>query len=174
MKYKIYIDFDGVILDTWEYIFSQYKKKYNTDIIYEKSIKELMIEVGWNTIINKSNIINNSIDEIITLSKKYDVCILTKVNSKEEKKCKIEYLNKYGIKNIICVPYEERKSDYAITNNSYLIDDDIRNLIDWEEKNGIPIYFNKNLDNKDSYGENNIKYKTIDNINKIYDIINLN
>ena len=29
MKSKIYIDFDGVILDTWEVIFKKYYEKFN-------------------------------------------------------------------------------------------------------------------------------------------------
>ena len=35
MKSKIYIDFDGVILDTWEVIFKKYYEKFNTTEIYE-------------------------------------------------------------------------------------------------------------------------------------------
>lgn len=174
MKYKVYIDFDGVILDTWEYIFNEYKKEYKTDKIYEKNIKELMLNIGWNNIINNSEIINNSIEEILKLSKKCEVYILTKVNSLIEERSKKEFLNKNGIQNIICVPYEKRKSEYVVSQNSYLIDDDIKNLDDWGKEYGIPLFFNKNLSNIDSYGVKNTKYKTIDNINKIYDIINLN
>ena len=33
---EIYIDFDGVIVDTWNLIYNEYKKKYKTTEINEK------------------------------------------------------------------------------------------------------------------------------------------
>ena len=40
MKIKIYIDFDGVIQDTWSIIYKNYKTKYHTNEIVEEDIKK--------------------------------------------------------------------------------------------------------------------------------------
>lgn len=40
MNIKIYIDFDGVILDTWEIIFKEYQNKYNAKKITDENIKK--------------------------------------------------------------------------------------------------------------------------------------
>ena len=168
---KIYIDFDGVILDTWSFIYAQYLNKYKSKSLEEIKIKRLMEYLGWEKIINNSNIINNSIKKIKILQSKYYVCILTKVNSEEEKLEKLKFLNQNGIFQIIFVPYEENKSRYVRTNGCYLIDDDLENLDDWHKNNGYSIYFNEYSNNEDSYGKINKNYKLIDNLDSIYDII---
>ena len=168
---KLYIDFDGVILDTWELIFKKYYEQYNTADISEKRIKKLMLNIGWDYILNNSKEINESIKKIKRLDQKYDICILTKVNSTEEKTEKAIFLQKVGIKNMIFVPYEESKTKYAVTHNNILIDDDLKNLKEWEENGGISIYFNKNLKIFDSYGNKNNKFIIINDLSKIYDII---
>lgn len=61
MKSKIYIDFDGVILDTWEVIFKKYYEKFNTTEIYEDKIKKLMLIIGWDYILDNSKEINCSL-----------------------------------------------------------------------------------------------------------------
>lgn len=58
---KIYVDFDGVILDTWNAIFKEYIKLYNTDIIEEDKLKSLMLNIGWGNILLNSRQINDSI-----------------------------------------------------------------------------------------------------------------
>ena len=78
---KIYIDFDGVILDTWEVIFEKYKEQFKTIEIDESKIKKVMLDIGWDFILDNSEEINNSLKNIKEISKNYQVCILTKVNS---------------------------------------------------------------------------------------------
>lgn len=94
MNTKIYIDFDGVILDTWDIIFRKYKEKFKTTKIDEIELKGLMLSIGWDFILNNSNEINNSIKNIIDISRDYEVCVITKVNSVEEQKAKMEFLQK--------------------------------------------------------------------------------
>ena len=61
---RIYIDFDGVILDTWETIFSEYLKKYDTTEIEDDKIKRLMLDIGWENILNESKVINNNLEKL--------------------------------------------------------------------------------------------------------------
>lgn len=69
MKSKIYIDFDGVILDTWEVIFKKYYEKFNTTEIYEDKIKKLMLIIGWDYILDNSKEINCSLKKLKRLVK---------------------------------------------------------------------------------------------------------
>ena len=67
MKIKIYIDFDGVIQDTWNIIFHNYKKKYHTNVIDETNLKKSMLDLGWNFILENSKEINGSFEKIYYL-----------------------------------------------------------------------------------------------------------
>lgn len=124
--------------------------------------------MGWDFILNSSNEINNSIKNIITISKDYEVCILTKVNSMEEQKAKIEFLQKKNINKICFVPYNCSKAEYVNPNNNILIDDDLKNLEEWEQKGGTSIFFNRNLYNYDSYGNINNNFVVINDLLNIY------
>ena len=61
---KIYIDFDGVILDTWDLIFKKYCEIYNTTNIKDNDIKKIMLNIGWNFILENSKEINHSLENI--------------------------------------------------------------------------------------------------------------
>jgi len=170
---KIYVDFDGVILDTWEVIIKKYKEQFKTIEIDENKIKKVMLDIGWNFILDNSEEINNSFKNIKEISKKYEVCILTKVNSIEEQNSKKKFLQKKGINKICFVPYNSSKTQYANPYKNILIDDNLKNLKEWEEKGGISIFFNKNLDNYDSYGNKNNNFIIINDLLKIHVIIDL-
>lgn len=173
MNIKIYIDFDGVILDTWEIIFTKYQKKFNTEEIDEIKLKKVMLEIGWESILKNSREINNSLEKIKQLNKKQNVCVLSKVNSEEEEKAKREYLLENGINAMCFVPYISSKTQFVEVKGNILIDDDLKNLNDWQNRGGIPIFFNENLDNYDSYGKKNDKYLITNDLLKIYDLIKI-
>lgn len=168
---EIYIDFDGVIVDTWNLIYNEYKKKYKTTEINELKIKKTMLDLGWNFILNNSRIIQGSIQNIHLLSKKYKVYILSKVNSIEEKNEKIKFLQNKGINEAYFVPYDHSKTEYVTAKDNILIDDDLKNLEEWFEAGGKGIFFNEFLKDCDSYGQKNTKFLIIDNLLKICDII---
>lgn len=171
MNIKIYIDFDGVILDTWEIIFNKYQKRYNTNKINEKNIKKLMLELGWESILKDSREINNSLEKIKQLNKNQNVCVLSKVNSKEEEQAKRKYLLGKGINAMCFVPYISSKTQFVEAKGNILIDDDLKNLNDWQNHGGIPIFFNEKLGYYDSYGKKNDKYIIINDLLKIYDLM---
>ena len=173
MKSKIYIDFDGVILDTWKVIFKKYYEKFNTTEIYEDKIKKLMLIIGWDYILDNSKEINCSLKKIKEIGKKYDICVLTKINSIEEQNAKIKFLQKNNIEKMCFVPYASSKTQYSDPQNNILIDDDLKNLEEWEQQGGISIFFNKDLLNYDSYGNKNNKFTIINDLLQIYVIIKI-
>ena len=130
-----------------------------------------MLEIGWESILKNSREINNSLDKIKQLNKKQNVCVLSKVNSKEEEKAKKKFLLLNGISTMCFVPYNASKTQFVDANGNILIDDDLKNLNDWQNCGGIPIFFNEKLDDYDSYGKKNDKYIIINDLLKIYDIL---
>ena len=158
---KIYIDFDGVILDTWQYFLDEYEKEYGNKDIDQKLLDPIINRTNWEDVILKSNEINNAINNIIELKSKYDVTIITKIQVESEIINKTKYLSNYGIKDIIFVDYNSSKSESVDPNNNVLIDDTLDNLDEWSLKGGISIFFDKDGNNIDSFNILNTKYKMI-------------
>lgn len=158
---KKYIDCDGVIFDSEIWLFDD---EYRSLGIKDEPEKIKYIQKkDWNKILEKSEIINNAINIIKELD---DASILTKVHSMEnEGVAKIKHLRNLGIKNeIILVPYPLKKADLVDPRGNILVDDTIHNLDEWEEKDGISLFFNK--DNSDIDGWNNVnkKYTRIESL----------
>lgn len=166
----IYIDCDGVIFDSEKLLFNkEYYKLEKQGLIKNEEDKINYIKnINWDTLLNNSEIINNSIEILKKL--KYEFSILTKVHSlKNEGVAKIKIFRKYGIKNdIVLVPYTVNKNDVVNPINNILIDDTVNNLNLWRDNGGISIYFNK--DNLDIDGWNVLNTEYI----KIYDLNSLN
>ena len=161
-----YIDFDGVILDTYLPTFKEYLEKeklgkYIDDIEYVQ-------KQNWEKILKESEIINNSLDIIKSLDINR-VAILTRIHSLEnEGESKIKYLREKGIKcPIILVPYHLKKTDIVSAKNNILIDDAVFNLDEWSSQGGTSIYFNKDGKQIDGWGTKNTKYKMIQDLKYI-------
>ena len=92
---QLYIDFDGVILDTMTKSYDELKKE-NIDIKDQEKVMEFFRNTDWKKLIDETEQINDSINEIkkICASKKFNVYILTHVNSTNEMIAKIKYLHK--------------------------------------------------------------------------------
>lgn len=136
---KLYLDCDGVILDTINKSYQMLKKE---GITTEEGRKKFYSSICWETLIIESGEINNSISKIKELTKYYDIEILTHVHSENEGQEKIKYFNKVlpGI-NVIVVPKEIKKADFVDPTNAILVDDYTPNLEYWHEKGGIPVKF---------------------------------
>ena len=140
-KKNLYVDFDGVILDTITPLYEDYKNQN----IQEKDNKKFYENYSWETIIDDKYIINNSIQEIQSIidSNKFNLAILTHVNSLNEAVLKIKYLRKYFKDiTIIPVPKEISKTKMIHTKGSILVDDYAGNLREWEKEEGIGVRFN--------------------------------
>lgn len=160
-KKNLYIDFDGVILDTITPLYADYKKQN----IQEKDAKKFYENYPWQNIIKDKYIINNSIGNLqeVIDSDKFNLAILTHINSLHEAVLKIEYLRKY-FKDITIIPCpkEISKTKMIHTKDSILIDDYAGNLREWEKAGGIGIRFNLKGNGKG--------FKVIKNLNEIINI----
>lgn len=155
---RVYIDFDEVLFETEDLLFEEYK------ILKSKGIKvdklNYMQNKNWEELLNKSKAINNSIEILKELK---EASILTKVHSMEnEAVSKIRKLRSLGISNeVILCPFAFKKSEIVPAKGNILVDDTIHNLDDWEEKGGIPIFFNKDNSDIDGWNDINTKYPKI-------------
>lgn len=158
-KKNLYIDFDGVILDTMTPILKDYEKqKFDT---YQEE-KNFFIDYPWKNIINDKYIIGNAIEDIykIIKSNKFNLAILTHVNSLNEATLKINYLRKY-FKDITIIPCPKEipKTKMIHTKDAILIDDYAGNLRTWQAEGGIPVRF--------SLKGNGKGYKTLKELKEI-------
>lgn len=163
----IYIDFDGVILDTEYLLFKEWRKNPNRHLLPEMEKIKYIQRSDWNYIINNSEIINDAIYYINNMDPT-KTFILTKIHSQNEGYEKTIWLKNQGVRqSVILVPYKLKKVDVAYANGNILIDDSLRNLREWEQCGGKPILFDIDDDGYDSWHEpNNNKYPKILNLSK--------
>ena len=136
---KLYLDCDGVILDT---ISKSYKMLQEKKLTTEKEVREFYSSICWETLIIESGEIDNSINKIKELKKYYDIEILTHINSENEIKAKLKYFSDILPDiNVITVPKEIKKADFVDPKDAILVDDYLPNLEYWNEKGGIPVKF---------------------------------
>lgn len=158
-----YIDFDGVIMDTDDLLFNDWRKYPERYNLPWDNIVRYIQRKDWEEILNKSEIINDGINTL----KNMDInttAILAKVYSLEnEGVAKINYLRNCGIKqDVILVPYNLEKTDIVKAQGNILVDDSLKNLSDWEMQGGYPMFFDKNENNIDSFGKyNHKKYQRV-------------
>ncbi|MEG2351446.1 MAG: hypothetical protein RSA10_01145 [Bacilli bacterium] len=148
---QLYIDFDGVILDT---ITKTYKMLEDAQIDKKDSSKvtEFFKNLDWKKTIEETDQINDSINEIkkICASKKFNVYILTHVNSTNEMIQKINYLHtNLPEVTVVSVPKELSKANVVNPCAAILIDDYSGNLKEWQKKLGIGIKFVTKKENSD-------------------------
>ena len=120
-----YVDFDGVIKDTYHPLFEDYWERKNNGEYVDDT--EHVIHKDWIYVLEKSPIIN---DAMRILNELEDTSILTRVHSLEnESVAKIRDLRELGVKcDIILVPYQVKKTDVVNANGNILVDDAIFNL----------------------------------------------
>ena len=87
----------------------------------------------------KKNIILNNKD------KSYDE-LFKLIQDDEEAKVKALRSRKVEVPILFVPPHVKKSQIYLPNNGEILIDDSIKNLIDWEQKGGKSIYFNEDLD----------------------------
>lgn len=153
---NLYIDFDGVILDTIAKLYEDYQLQN----ISKENAKDFYINYPWDQIIDDKYIINNAIEDIkeIINSNKFNLAILTHVNSINEAVLKINYLRRY-FKDITIIPCpkEVSKTKMIHTKDCILIDDYAGNLREWEKEGGIGVRFNREGNGKGFLTIKNLK-----------------
>ena len=161
MKIDLYIDFDGVILDTIEVASNIYFSESNHDGYPPREFYE---NLDWSVFLAKCHEINNSIVNINKLmnSGLFNVRILTHYVCDNEKIEKIKYLkNKLSDIEVITVYKDNDKNDVVDAKGSILVDDYTGNLDLWNKAGGISIKF--------STKNNKYNYMVIDNLGKLID-----
>lgn len=162
---NLYVDFDGVIVDTIRITYDMLDRLGVDRNDFEK-MSEFYYNLNWKQLLALAPIINDGFNclEKIASTNKYNIAILTHVNSLDEAIAKINYIRKY-YKNvtIIPVPREISKTKMIESQDAILIDDYSGNLREWEAAGGIGIQFSMDL-NK------NKGFKVIDKLDKILDI----
>lgn len=154
---QIYVDFDGVILDTDSVLDSEFKKVDN------QKRSDFVQSYDWKELVNSSMVINNSLEYLCNT--KFDTYILSKISSINEGIAKVKYLRENNVLiNIHLVPTKISKSDVVNPLGNILIDDKIYNLDEWSKKGGISIFFNKDNLDTDIKGIKNTKYPQINSL----------
>lgn len=143
---RLYVDFDGVILNTNPILYEEAKKSN-----YSKEDNEFYKNFDFKKVLKDEYILNDSINCLKKLidSSKFEVNILTHCSSFNEGIDKISYIRKFfkEISVIIC-PKEVSKAKLIHSKDAILIDDYSGNLKEWEEEGGIPIRFSPELESK--------------------------
>mgnify|MGYP002798959261 FL=1 len=153
---KVFIDFDGVIFDTEKRVV---EKKQNPDISWNEFFEKL----DWFQLLEESQVINNAIEYILECQvRSQQIAILTKIHTLIEMEAKVKALRSRKVEvPVLFVPPHIKKSQiYLLNNGEILIDDSIKNLIDWELNGGKGIYFNEDL-------TSNNQFETVKTLSKI-------
>lgn len=163
---QLYIDFDGVILDTMSKSYKELEKE-GIDKKDQEAVMNFFRNLDWKTLIEETEQINDSINEIkkICECKKFNVYILTHVNSTNEMVEKIKYLHRVlPLVTVVSVPKEIPKTEVVNPSAAILIDDYSGNIREWQKKLGIGIKFVKELENGD--------YPEITHLSEVIDMFN--
>ena len=129
---KVYVDFDGVLLDTDKVIDSEFNG------IGER--REFVKNYDWFKLMRDDLIINDAFKYIN--ESKFSVSLLSKISSMCEGQAKIKYLREKGISiDINLVPTLINKCDVVSALGNILIDDKLVNLDSWSNKGVISIFF---------------------------------
>ncbi len=146
---NLYIDFDGVIVNSIDVTYEMFDKLglERNEENYSKFYREL----DWNDVLSKCEAIHDSwkcLDKIIK-SKKFNVAILTHVNSLEEAVVKVHEIRKHFRDiTIIPVPKAISKTSMLKAEGAVLVDDFVHNLDEWHQAGGYSIRFDLDMDGK--------------------------
>ncbi len=163
---QLYIDFDGVILDTMTKTYKVLEES-GIDKKDQEKVMEYFRNLDWKKLIAETDQINDSISEIkkICASKKFNVYILTHINSTNEMVEKIKYLHKVLPQvTVVSVPKEIPKTEVVNPSAAILIDDYSGNIREWQKKLGIGIKFVKKPEGSD--------YPEITHLSEVIDMFN--
>ncbi len=153
MSDYVFIDFDGVILDSEERML---ERKYSLGFQDHTSIDEFykyfsyadLHPEEWDYIIRQASSLNDSVEiikELENLKKK--IAILTKIHTLYEMQVKIDDLRNNRKINcpVIFVPPGVKKHNVVIPNGQLLIDDSVKNVKLWVENGGNGLIFDRDI-----------------------------
>ena len=157
---KVYVDFDGVLLDTDKVIDLEFNG------IGER--REFVKNYDWFKLMRDDLVIKDAFKYI--KKSKFSINLLSKISSMCEGQAKIKYLREKNILiDINLVPTLINKCDVVNASGNILIDDKLVNLDSWSNNGGISIFFNKDGSNTDIHGDVNTKYPMISDLSCLVD-----
>jgi len=179
MVYDCYLDFDGVIWDTWPAI---YRLVYDTDYrLYKKLItktttkeEDLIIgdifrSIDWEILLKNTGPLNNSLKWIKELQQNpiLNVASLTHCNTDNEafNKTKLMAIKAPDLK-VIPVMKPASKTTAVNAKGAILVDDFGGNLREWQAAEGIGIKFS--LEKEDNNG-----FYNITSLKEVRDVISM-
>lgn len=147
---NLYIDFDGVILDSITTL-TNLLNEAGIDINNREDVVNFYKNLDWEQAIKDTPILNDSIHCInkIKESNHFYISILTHVNSIDEIVAKVNFIRKYFVDiPVIACPKQLSKSEIVLAKDAILIDDWHVNLEEWKQAGGIGIHFSTSMKNK--------------------------
>ncbi len=165
---RLYIDFDGVVLDTIPPLYKALEES-KVDVTEEAQRRLFFSKFDFSTIINDDYILNDSVKCIHKLikSKRFEISFLTHINSLKEGVVKVEYLRRHFKDiTILLVPKEISKTKMVHSEGAILVDDFSGNLEEWGANGGIPVRFSKELESKG--------FKVLNRLDKLLDMFDEN
>lgn len=147
---NLYIDFDGVICDTIDITYNMIRDK-KIDLKDEKACLKFYENLDWKVVLDRCHVINDGMNCIQKLldSGKFNIAILTHVNSINEIIQKVKFIRNYFPDlTIIPVPKAISKTQMIGTKGAILVDDYVHNLDEWKSEGGIGVRFDLDGDGK--------------------------
>ena len=149
---KIYIDCDGVILDSITNLCLQKEKLglYNhidPDEFYKFFGIADKNPSLWEEVIIKAESLNKSVEIIRSVEDYKNITVLTKIHSLKEMDLKVKKLRYLCniTSPIVFVPGPFDKNEIVDATGNILIDDSEYNIKEWREAGGVGILFNSKL-----------------------------
>lgn len=147
---NLYIDFDGVICNTIEVTYKMIEDA-GIDKSDSEKVQKFYEELDWEKMLSNCEVINDGMENIkkLSTSGKFNIAILTHVNSMNEIIAKVKYIRKY-LRDITIIPVPKAISKTRMINArfSILVDDYPVNLDEWKEAGGIGVRFDLDMDGK--------------------------
>lgn len=177
--YNLYIDFDGVVWDTWPG-FYEHVKNVN-EVLYDKWINNnlddndsqelvtILRSIDWASFLEKTKPLNNSLYHIMQLYNTglFNITILTHCNSENESLNKIKLVaNVLPLIKIITVSKDVSKTDVVDPVGAILVDDYGKNIEVWEVNGGIGIKYVPSI-------KPNYPYHQIESLDQVMNIVNI-
>lgn len=149
MKSILYLDCDGVILDTMDTAYKMMDELGLDGSDYDTA-HDFFVNTDWYTLVYESGFINNAIIKIKNLINSglfEKIIILTKIcgNEDEEKIKRILFGKLLPMVEVITVPLLENKDEIVDPVNNILVEDSTENAVRWEQAGGVGIYFKKDI-----------------------------
>lgn len=162
---NLYIDFDGVMMDTIR-VSTEILNNLEINTEDVEQVRSFYRNLDWEELLATTPILKDAfvcLDKLFDC-KKFNIYILTHVNSLNEAICKINFIREYTDEvTIIPVPREISKTKMCKIEGAILVDDYSGNLKDWKSEGGISIKFSTDL-NKES------DYPIIDSLDKLIEM----